>query len=100
MPSEEPKSPPTHVIGSLGEPLTMETIPAPETTRWVPRRKAQVVYAINGGLLSADDACARYGLSFEELLDWRRAVKQAGLPGLRVTQTQHYRALHARCQSY
>jgi hypothetical protein len=74
----------------------MQSIPAPETSRWVPRRKAQVVYAIAGGLLTADEACARYEISFDELVSWQRAVNLAGLPGLRVTQTQHYRALHAR----
>jgi hypothetical protein len=94
----KPKCRPTWVIGPLGESLTMESLPAPGTARWVPRRKAQVVYAIAGGLLTFDDACARYGLTFDELLGWQRAVHVAGLAGLRVTQTQHYRAVHARRQ--
>jgi hypothetical protein len=96
--ADEPKCPPAWVIGPLGESLTMQSLPAPKTARWVPRRKAQVVYAIAGGLLTFDGACARYCLTFDELLGWQRAVHAAGLAGLRVTQIQHYRALHARRQ--
>lgn len=42
---------PAHVIGPLGEPLTLESLPKPDTTRWVVRRKAEVVAAVNGGQL-------------------------------------------------
>jgi hypothetical protein len=91
---------PLQVIGPLGELLTMETMPAPDTARWVARRKAQVVAAIDGGLLTVDEACARYWLTFDELVSWQRAVSFSGLPGLRVTQAQHYRALHERRQRY
>jgi hypothetical protein len=91
---------PAQVIGPLGEPLTRETLPPADTTRWVVRRKAQVVSAVVGGLLTADEACTRYGLSLEEFVGWQRAVNLAGLPGLRVTQTQHYRAVYERRQRY
>jgi hypothetical protein len=40
---------PAKVIGPLGEPLTVDTLPPPSTTRWVVRRKAEVVAAVNGG---------------------------------------------------
>jgi hypothetical protein len=84
---------PTSVPGPLGTPLTLADLPAPGTTRWVVRRKAEVLAAINGGLLSAADACARYGLSPEELDLWQQAIDRAGVPGLRVTRIQLYREL-------
>jgi hypothetical protein len=87
---------PAMVVGPLGEPLTLQTLPPPETRRWVPRRKAEVVAAVNGGLLTAEEACQRYDLSLEEFVGWQRAVDRAGLPGLRVTRTQHYRELYDR----
>jgi hypothetical protein len=58
---ENQKIRPAQVIGPLGEPLTLDSLPAPSTTRWVVRRKAEVVSAVNGGLLSVDEACERYG---------------------------------------
>ena len=91
---------PAHVIGPLGEPLTMETLPAPDTRRWVVRRKAEVVAAVNGGLLTIDELCERYGLTLEEFAGWQRAVDRSGMQGLRVTRTQHYRDLYERQQRY
>lgn len=82
------------VMGPLGEPLTLETLPPPSTTRWVIRRKAEVVAAVRGSLLSIDEACDRYSISFEEFTGWQRAVERSGMPGLRVTRIKHYRALH------
>ena len=51
---------PAQVIGPLGEPLTLADLPPPKTRRWVVRRKAEVVAAVNGGLLSIDDVLDRY----------------------------------------
>ena len=78
---ENQKIRPAQVIGPLGEPLTIESLPDPTTTRWVVRRKAEVVSAVNGGLLSVDEACERYGLSLEEFAGWQRAVDRSGMPG-------------------
>ena len=91
---------PAQVIGPLGEPLTLDSLPAAGTTRWVVRRKAEVVAAVNGGLLSVDDACRRYCLTVEEFAGWQRAVDRSGMPGLRVTRIQHYRSLYERQQRY
>ena len=74
--------------------------PAPDTNRWVARRKAEVVAAVNGGMLTIEEACERYQLTLEEFASWQRAVDRAGVPGLRVTRTQHYRDLYARQQKY
>ena len=91
---------PAQVIGPLGEPLTLDSLPPPGTTRWVVRRKAEVVAAVNGGLLSVDDACRRYSLSVEEFAGWQRAVDRSGMPGLRVTRIQHYKSLYERQQRF
>ena len=42
---ENQKIRPESVIGPLGEPLTLEDLPKPNTRRWVVRRKAEVVAA-------------------------------------------------------
>ena len=79
------------VAGPDGYPLTLADLPPPDTKRWVIRRKAQVVAAVQGGLLSLDEACERYALTMEEFLGWRTAISRFGLPGLRATRLQQYR---------
>jgi hypothetical protein len=91
---------PGQVIGPLGESLTLDTLPPAGTTSWVVRRKAEVVAAVNGGLLSINDVCERYDLTLEEFASWQRAVDRSGMPGLRVTRIQHYRDLYERQQKY
>jgi hypothetical protein len=93
---ENQKFRPHQVIGPLGEPLTLDSLPPAGTTRWVVRRKAEVVAAVRGGLLTVEDACARYNLSVEEFLLWQKAVEKNGMPGLRVTRVQYYRDAPAR----
>ncbi|AIT78527.1 MULTISPECIES: DUF1153 domain-containing protein [Novosphingobium] len=87
---------PETVVGPLGEALKRENLPPANTSRWVVRRKAEVVAAVNGGLLSATEACERYGLTLEELASWQRAIEREGMPGLRATRVQHYRQIHER----
>jgi hypothetical protein len=84
---------PSAVLGPLG-PLTIDDLPSSGTTYWVSRRKAEVLAAIDGGLLSLEEACDRYRLSDEEIGSWRRALDRAGLSGLRITKLQHYRGRH------
>jgi hypothetical protein len=83
---------PAAVIGPLGEPITLQSLPLP-TERWTARRKAEVVAAVNGGLLTVDEACERYRMSLEELASWMRAEERVGMPGLRATRAQQYRDL-------
>jgi hypothetical protein len=97
---ENQKIRPAQVVGPLGEPLTIESLPRPGTSRWVVRRKAEVVAAVNGGLLSVDEACERYSLTLEEFAGWQRAVDRSGMPGLRVTRIQHYKSLYERQQRF
>jgi len=77
---------PANVVGPLGEKLTLALLPPHSPSRWTVRRKAEVVAAVSGGLLSFDEACERYLLSVEELTSWQRAVNRSGMPGLRVTK--------------
>ncbi len=80
-----------YVMGPDGGPLTIADLPPPTTKRWVIRRKAEVVAAVRGGLLSLSDACARYRLTIDEFLSWQRSIERHGLPGLRATRLQEYR---------
>jgi hypothetical protein len=79
------------VIGPAGSPLTLADLPTRNTTRWVTRRKAEVVAAVRGGLLTVDEACARYALTLDEFLTWQRSIDRHGLAGLRTTRIQEYR---------
>ena len=80
-----------YVIGPEGEQITLADLPVPGTARWSPRRKAIVVAAVKGGLITLEEACARYRMILEEFLSWEYAVTHHGLPGLRVSETQHHR---------
>lgn len=79
------------VIGPDGRKLTLDDLPEPGIKRWVTRRKAEVVAAVHGGLLSVDDACGRYELSKEEFTGWERLFERHGVKGLRTTRLQNYR---------
>ena len=91
---------PILVVGPLGEALTLDDLPSPTTTYWTPRRKAEVVAAASGGLLTVDELCDRYRLSVEEFASWQRAVDRSGMPGLRVTRIKQYRDQYERQQRY
>jgi Protein of unknown function (DUF1153) len=81
-----------YVIGPDGSPLTIADLPTPDTKRWVVSRKAQVVAAVRGGLLSLEEVCDRYRLTVEEFLSWQQSIDRNGLAGLRVTRIQQYRS--------
>jgi hypothetical protein len=80
----------------VGTAASVESLPPTNTKRWVIRRKAEVVAAVRAGVISLEDACQRYTLSVEEFLSWQRLVDSHGLPGLRVTRLQDYRATAPR----
>ena len=84
-------APQRSIIGLDGAEFTIADLPARDTKRWVSSRKALVVFAVQGGLITLDDACVRYSLSVEEFLGWQRAVDRHGAPGLRVTRAKEYR---------
>lgn len=82
---------PSNVIGPAGKPLSLDDLPPPSTKRWVIRRKAEVVTAVRAGLLTLEEACARYNLSVEEFLSWQSLIDKHGMRGLRTTRLQQYR---------
>jgi transposase-like protein len=69
----------------------MANLPPSDTRRWVVRRKAAVVAAVQTGKITLEEACRRYNLSEEEFRAWQRAFEAHGLPGLRATRLQQYR---------
>ena len=81
-----------YVVGPTGTPLTLHDLPPANTDRWVIRRKAEVVAAVRGGLISLEDALARYRLTAEEFLAWQKAIDKWGMQGLRTTRIQSYRS--------
>ncbi len=84
-----------HVIrGGRDRPASIVNLPAPDTKRWVPRRKAEVVAAVHSGALSLDEACRRYALTVEEFLSWQNAMERYGLDGLRAGRMQQHRQPH------
>ena len=60
------------------------SLPPAGTRRWVARRKAQVVEAVQTGKLKLDDALKRYELSIEEFSLWKRRFYRSGVEGLRM----------------
>jgi transposase len=49
------------------------------------RRKAEVVSAVRGGMMSVTEALERYQISEEEFESWIWAFDRHGLRGLRTT---------------
>ena len=80
-----------YVIGPDGRALTVADLPPRNAKRWVTRRKAELVAAVRGGLLTLDEACERYALTIDEFLSWQTTLDRHGLPGLRATRVQDYR---------
>lgn len=83
---------PISVIGPDGARLTKADLPSPKTRRWVARRKAAVVAAVRGGLITEEEACKTWDLSPEELESWLSAVSRHGINALRTTALQRYRS--------
>jgi len=76
-----------------GSKLSRSDLPPLDTSRWVARRKARVVMAVVGGLITTKEACNMYELSEDELASWCQAVRRHGTAALRVTALQKYRQL-------
>jgi hypothetical protein len=74
-----------------GAALRRANLPPPDTKRWVAGRKAAVVDAVRSGLLTFDEACARYAISPEEFASWQRAIDRHGPAALRITRLQDFR---------
>ena len=79
---------PAQVIGPEGETLTLKDLPPADLGRWSVKRKAEVVAAVAGGLLTIEEACEIYSLSLEEFTRWQSTLERSGLRGLRATKAQ------------
>lgn len=84
---------PRAVTLSDGTVMTRADLPPDSTRRWVASRKAAVVRGVVYGLISQDEAMARYGLSKDEFREWLSAVTEHGEEALKATQVQKYRQL-------
>lgn len=82
-------------LGPNGEVLTPNNLPSTRPKRWVAGRKAEILAAVEVGLLTVEEACARYGLSLDEFLLWKSAVKAAGVSGLKIKRVQDHRSRRA-----
>jgi hypothetical protein len=76
------------VVGPDGNVLTISDLPISARIRWVPRRKAEVVSAVAGGLLTMSEACTRYAVSLEEFAQWRKDWASGGLKYLQVSRSK------------
>jgi hypothetical protein len=78
----------THVIGPDGKQITLGQLPPPRLKRWRARDKALVVAAVRHGMMTFDEACARYSLSAEEYLFWLRSFDAARPPAAATVADQ------------
>ena len=90
---------PARIVGPNNQVLTRDTLPPADTTRWVAHRKAQVVAAVESGLVTIDEVIERYGLSVEEFAGWQPARDRAGVAGLRIAWLKKDRASHRRAKA-
>lgn len=56
---------PESVIGPLGQRMTLASLPPPDTKRWIAHRKAELVAAVDGGLLTIEEVCEQYNMAVE-----------------------------------
>jgi hypothetical protein len=68
--------------------FTLGDLPATDTRRWTMRRKAEIVEAVRGGLITVEEARARYTLTAAEFLSWQSAIQRSGTPGLNAKRGQ------------
>ncbi|KND50372.1 MAG: hypothetical protein AB202_01810 [Parcubacteria bacterium C7867-007] len=71
-----------------GLPITVDDLPSPDTRRWVPNRKAIVVNAVRGGLISLEEVLIRYNMTEREFRIWEQGLEDAGAEGLKTTKFQ------------
>jgi hypothetical protein len=72
-----------------GLPITIDDLPDSKTRRWVPSRKAIVVNAVRGGLITLEAVLERYSMTEVEFRIWERGLQEAGAEGLKLTKFQN-----------
>jgi hypothetical protein len=86
------------IAGPNGRPLTLGDLPPVKPTRWFPTHKADIVVAVRGGLMTAEQACKRYKLTIEEFALWQNAFESHGIAGLRVARAKREPKLGLRSE--
>lgn len=79
------------VFGPCGDVLTRRELPPSFRLRWTARRKAEVVIAVETGILSLDEACGRYIISPEEFAAWKNDYARKGMESLRCNALKRQR---------
>ena len=74
---------------------TVGGLPPQDTVRWIASRKASLVRAVHAGVLSADEACARYRITVDEFLVWQTRLERHGVQGLRVRAYKQVNQQHS-----
>src|SRR5271166_2150304 len=72
--------------GLRGNVIAPYDLPPAHGIRWTPLRKVDLIAAILGGVITLDEAKARYALTAEELSEWRRGLAAGGVKGLKATK--------------
>jgi hypothetical protein len=81
----------TIVVGPCGDVLTRREMPQNFRLRWTARRKAEVVIAVETGILSLNEACERYIISPEEFFTWKNDYAHEGMESLRCNALKRQR---------
>jgi hypothetical protein len=76
-------------FGTGGEHISSSQLPLRGRKRWTIKDKLLVVAAVQYGVLTFADACARYSLSLEEFLIWQRSFDEIWRSG--QTESGRYR---------
>jgi len=79
----------TSVTGPDDYPLYLSDLPPPDSRAWGLRMKARVVAAVEGGLLTVGDACARYSMSLDEYRMWKRQTLARNYPNMGWLKQDH-----------
>lgn len=71
-------------------------IPPAGMNRWTPARKALVVRAVQGELITLDEVLERYKMTEPEFRRWESSLKTDGALGLKVTKFQQLKRQKAQ----
>ena len=82
-----------------GSVITLADLPDKHTMWWIASRKAAVVRGVLCGLITAESAKRRNGISVDEFQEWVRAVSLHGEAALRATSVQQYMQLQVDLMS-
>ena len=74
-----------------GNVITPNDLPSPTTVRWTFNKKAIVVCAVRGGLVTLEHVLDRFHMTEKEFSIWEEGLKNDGSQGLKVTHFQRRR---------